>query len=330
MKKLFLALAAMAFLFTSCLENEMVSTSSLISAEASATIVAPADDIQSVIITAVVVELAHDPISSVVLEWSRNDTVQAPITMSAGAPEAGNGFFTYTYTHTIPGQYEGTVVTWRVVVTNANGETLQSTEGRTEWVGSGIATIAAWNYEPTNFALQSINANSGVLMANAKLEFFYADGTQATLGHATRASVNVPNNAGGWFPVGAPETINVETSAGWVVTLSTIGYEDITFSADQSSSNNGPRDFRLAYRLGASGTWTEFPGTGAVEVLGDAGEMGQTFTSVSLPATVNNRAEVQIKVWISSNARRSDGALTLDATGGNTSINNIVFIGFEL
>ena len=197
-------------------------------------------------------------------------------------------------------------------------------------------TIAAWNYPPTAFAATEVAANSGALMAGAKIEFAYASGAKGNLGHASRAAINVPNNAGGWFPgtQAAPDAITAESSGGWIITLSTTGYEDIVFSADQSSSNNGPRDFKLAYRIGTTGTWTVFDGDGEVTVLGDSGDMGQTFNNVALPTAVNDQALVQIKVWVATNARRSDGGTTspdsLDPAGGNTSINKVVFVGEEL
>lgn len=340
MKKLFLALAAMAFLFTSCLENEIVATTSLEGVEASATVITPSDDAQSVAITATVLELAHDPISTVVIEWNRGGVAGAPITMTPGASVAGNGFSTLTYTGTISEQDQGTVVTWRVVVTKANGETIVSAERTVTWLATVV--LAAWNYErepDVDSRRPDWPATSGTLIAGTNLEFFYANNVQGnpgtSAGNASRAAINIANNAAGWFPgtQAEPGIINAETSAGWVITLSTIGYEDITFSAYQASSNRGPADFRLAYRIGTTGAWTEFPGQGIVSVQGDDGSMGPTFAQTPLPEAVNNQAEVQIKVWIGSLVNRNttdDPLRDLEIAGGNTSINNIVFMGLAL
>jgi len=191
--------------------------------------------------------------------------------------------------------------------------------------------FAAWNYTVEEAVAYAGNwpANSG-RAAGTNLEFFYADGTRATLGRnqQDRAAVNVPNNSAGWWQPGDHDgSLTLENSAGWVITLNTTGYENIAFSAYQSSSNNGPRDFRLAYRLGTSGTWTVFGGGGTVTAMGDSPgfDMGRTFDNVPLPATVNNQAVVQVRVWMASTASRGTGSLT--ATGGNTSLNNILFAG---
>ena len=207
-----------------------------------------------------------------------------------------------------------------------------------------VGAIAAWNYTVAQTATLSPTwpANSG-RTAGSSLEFFFADGTtRANLGRADqdRAAINVANNAAGWWSsVSGNQTqanfvpLEIEDSAGWVITLDTTGYENIMFSAYQSSSNNGPRDFRLAYRIGDSGAWTVFGGEGTVTVQGDGPGnpqlvLGQTFANVPLPATVNNQAAVQVRVWISSTAPRGTGNLT--ATGGNTSLNHIVFAGTAL
>ena len=213
-----------------------------------------------------------------------------------------------------------------------------------DWDGDdGI--IAAWNYTVAQTATLSPTwpANSGTRTAGSSLEFFYADGTtRANLGRTQqdRAAINVANNNAGWFTAPGTHTatdfvaVGIGESAGWVITLDTTGHENIMFSAYQSSSNNGPRDFRLAYRIGDSGTWTVFGGEGTVTALGDVSpaitgpvNMNQTFANVPLPATVNNQAAVQIRVWIASTAPRGTG--NLDATSGNTSLNNIVFRSTE-
>ncbi|MCL2202061.1 MAG: hypothetical protein FWB75_08845, partial [Oscillospiraceae bacterium] len=194
--------------------------------------------------------------------------------------------------------------------------------------------LLAWRVErPDPASNQYRTATDGSNAAASTLEFFYADGTRATLGRNQddRMPVNVPNNAGRWFP--ADGEINANTSAGWVITFDATGWEDATFSAQQSSSNNGPSEFGLAFRLSTSDAWTSFGDASwdRVTVNGDttAGSgiisLGDTFIDVPLPAAINNQPFVQIKAYIASAARRSDGALTLDATGGNTSINNIVF-----
>jgi hypothetical protein len=116
-----------------------------------------------------------------------------------------------------------------------------------------------------------------------------------------------------------------DTAAGWIITLDTRNYENIDFSAEQGSSNNGPRDFMLAYRTDPEAPFVEIPGSLTLTTVQDA--LGQTFDSFPLPAEIEDLPFVQLKVYISSNARRSDGALSQAANNGNISMNNIVFKG---
>ena len=188
--------------------------------------------------------------------------------------------------------------------------------------------IAEFRYtRQTATAIQpAYPATGGILYRNAKLEFFYANGTQANLGRsqADREPVNVPNNAAGWFPLTGD--ITAQNSAGWVITLGTGGFGNLTFTADQGSSNNGPRDFNLAYRVGNSGAWTEIGGeTPHASVLSAADTIGNTFNGFALPAGMDNQSEVQLKIYISSRASRGTG--TFDPAGGNTSLNNIIVSG---
>ena len=205
---------------------------------------------------------------------------------------------------------------------------------------SSDGVIAAWNHTGSlPSATTALPATSGTNMAGTTLEFFYASGTQATF-NTGGVFINVPNASiteNGWFPgtPADPAPITLENSAGWVITLSTTGYENITFSAYQSASNQGPSQFRLAYWLDENGTWTEFGDM--VTIPGGAGNqdtLHPTITNVSLPSAVENQGTVQIKVWLATRARRSDGGYTApnwSVNGnGNHSINNIVFTGDEI
>ena len=209
----------------------------------------------------------------------------------------------------------------------------------------GAEVFLEWHYEfPAPVDAGNWPATYGEGASSSRLEFFYANGTRATLGRNQndRVPVNVPNNAGGWFPAAGEITAN--NSAGWVITLSTLGYEDITFSAQQASSNSGPGEFGLAYRIGENGTWTEFAANPRARVseLGDIPSgfntdtnpwetlLGDTFVDVALPATVYDQLVVQIKVFIASDRirlRETNPDVALDPAGGNTSMNNIVFRG---
>ncbi|MCL2417526.1 MAG: leucine-rich repeat domain-containing protein [Bacteroidales bacterium] len=330
MKKLFLPIAAVALFLTACLqiEPDINHDRLALGIVTGSTTVTPGEDAT---ITAVVTERDR-PIISVAIEWRKNNAPQENISMEAGENNIWTGV--------IPGQEEGFTVTWNILVIKANGDREQSTQRQITWT----SIISAWNF-PDLVGPNEDNiwpATSGTNTVGTNLQFFYAgNGPQATLGrtigHADgdRRALNVPNRAvtaDGWIPGERPANdvevhATAENSAGWIITLNATGYENITFSAEQSSSNNGPRAFRLAYRIGTTGAWTVFGETGIVTAMGDmpGGDMASTFTNVPLPATVNNQAEVQVRVWIANNTQRSDGRFRLNNDGGNTSINNIVF-----
>jgi len=326
MKKLFLPIAAVAFLLTACLQTEpdINQTRLALGVVTGPAVMLPGEDAT---ITAVVTK-RDISITSVVIEWRKNGAPQDNEPMTLGENNVWTG--------TIDGQEEGVTVTWNILVIKANGDREQSTQREITWA----SIIAAWNFPdfvvPNEDNIWS--ATSGANTSGTNLQFFYAgNGPQATLGRAgeDRRALNVPNRAvtaDGWIPGERPANdvevhTTAENSAGWIITLNTTGFENITFSADQSSSNNGPRAFNLAYRIGTTGTWTVFGETGIVTAMGDmpGGDMAATFTNVPLPETVNNQAEVQVRVWIANNTQRSDGRFRLNNDGGNTSINNIVF-----
>jgi uncharacterized repeat protein (TIGR02543 family) len=198
-----------------------------------------------------------------------------------------------------------------------------------------------WNYPNPSRADSVVNNtwpanffNSPGTTTGTNLQFFYAMtlDTPATLGHNNRNAINIPNNdPGGWFPRAAvaattpSEPITAQNSAGWVITFSTAGLDDIKFSANQATTAGGPRDFALAYRIGTTGTWIAFGEIQSAEgtPITDQGNSSPspTFVDISLPEDVNERAVVQLKVYIASAINK--GGTALAANNGNHSINNI-------
>jgi hypothetical protein len=290
------------------------------------------------------IAIQHDgsTITSLLLSYGGDD-----VQLSALVTPATAGPVTWNVSHgtAVTVSPEGLVSTAAIGTATITASVGELSAAVTVTVTNNVI-IAAWNYTVASPYAPDWPATSGTNMAGTTLEFFYASGAQATLATAvSNPFINVPNIGGntvanGWFrtPEGQgnattpAEPITVQNSAGWVIALSTTGYENITFSAHQSASNNGPSQFRLAYRLDEDGTWTEFgdmvtiPGA---DVDG-GGILHPTITNVPLPATVNDQSVVQVRVWIATNARRSDGTYVLAANNGNHSINNIVFMGDEI
>ncbi|MCL2167611.1 MAG: fibrobacter succinogenes major paralogous domain-containing protein [Lentimicrobiaceae bacterium] len=100
----------------------------------------------------------------------------------------------------------------------------------------------------------------------------------------------------------------------WITSFSTLGFENLTVTSKQMSSGMGPRDFKIQYKVGASGTWTDV----------DDGEVlitsSTTYTSTGvkenlpLPKNMNNKEEVLLRWLCTSNVSQSGATVS---TGTN-------------
>lgn len=107
----------------------------------------------------------------------------------------------------------------------------------------------------------------------------------------------------------------------WQVELVTTGYADLKLSSKQRSSSTGPRDFKVQYRIGVGGTWTDV--TGATITTADNLTSG-VLTNVSLPAACANQASVFLR-WIMTSNTSVGGGTT--ASGGASNIDDIIITG---
>lgn len=107
--------------------------------------------------------------------------------------------------------------------------------------------------------------------------------------------------------------------------FSTSAHQNITFSSRQKSSNTGPKDFKVQYKVGAGGTWTDVTG-GTVTVLNDAFVSG-TLTNVALPSVCDNQPEVFLRWIMTSNT--SANASTV-ASAGTSRIDNVFVYGVPI
>lgn len=121
----------------------------------------------------------------------------------------------------------------------------------------------------------------------------------------------------------AGSAANVVQGAGyWLITLDTTGYGGIVFSADMASSNKGPRDFALAYSLdGSSYTFIK------QSQIRTGGSLETGYDGFALPAAVDNRSAVYIKIFIAGRENRQADELADVTASGTTRISNIKFSG---
>ena len=107
----------------------------------------------------------------------------------------------------------------------------------------------------------------------------------------------------------------------WEISLNTTSYYNLTISSVQNSSASGPRDFKLQYKIGAGGTYTDVP-SGAITVANDY--ISGLVSNLALPAVCDNQASVYIR-WITTSTTNTGG--TAITSGGTNRIDNIVVKG---
>ncbi|MGC4130115.1 MAG: chitobiase/beta-hexosaminidase C-terminal domain-containing protein [Bergeyella sp.] len=106
----------------------------------------------------------------------------------------------------------------------------------------------------------------------------------------------------------------------WEINFATTGMKDMTLSSVQRSSNTGPKDFKVQYKIGTGGTYTDLPN--ATVVVANNWTSG-VLTNVSLPSACENQALVYIR-WIMTSNNAVDGTL---ANAGTSRIENISIKG---
>ncbi len=108
----------------------------------------------------------------------------------------------------------------------------------------------------------------------------------------------------------------------WWTTISTSGYWQLNLSSKQRSSSTGPKDFKIQYRLGNTGEWTDIDGSTITN--GDSFSVG-VITNLSLPEECNNKPILQLRWVLTSNIAVNGGAI---GPTGTSAIDDIVVKGF--
>jgi len=114
---------------------------------------------------------------------------------------------------------------------------------------------------------------------------------------------------------------------GWNVRFKTIGYDNVKISSKQRAggNNGGPKDFKLQYKLGSSGTWADIPG-GTVTLANDW--TTGVVTDLNLPTECQNQSTTVNIQWVmASNADVLGGDVT---AAGISKIDEIIVTGILL
>ncbi len=174
----------------------------------------------------------------------------------------------------------------------------------------GVTDIAGWNFATNTAAAQTAdvgNANNiGIqtVTPNGLNTISWPGGPSGSSGTPNPYSVS----ANGWD--------NGMNTKYWQIDVNTTGATNITLSSLQGSSSTGPSAFKVQYKVGAAGTWTDV--TGGTVTLTTAVSPGtlSTWGSISnlaLPSAVDNQPLVSIR-WISTSNTAVNGS-AVSATG---------------
>ena len=272
----------------------------------------------------------------------------------SGTPVASTNLAGINFTSSLTGLALSTPYYYHSYATNSNGITAYGSQGTfTTTIDIPNATAA------TNVANQSFDSNwdpvtgaTGYRLDVATTSTFYAASTTPVV------EWNFPGNpddniADGGIAFNASKTLNLfgclaavsyvptsgsatsaattaSASGGWAsgsgvdyweVSMVTAGYYNLTASSAQRSSNTGPKDFKLQYKIGAGGSYTDVPG-GTV-VVGNDWTTG-VLNTIALPAVCENKISVFLRWIMNTNTAVN---LTTVGTGGTSAIDNITVTG---
>lgn len=122
---------------------------------------------------------------------------------------------------------------------------------------------------------------------------------------------------------------NPDGNGYWLIETSTKGFKNLTLNLDQLSSNNGPRDWGVAYSTD-NNRYTYVASSNVRAISNDsANDTVETYGNLPLPAECDNQDKLFIKIFING-GESVDGDELIDVLKGNTGINNIELSGIPL
>lgn len=212
----------------------------------------------------------------------------------------------------------GFTANWNAV-TGASGYYL---DVYTQSPGLVTSTIAGWNCATASATSQTADAGNA---NNIAIQTLTLNGSTGTVSWPSGPSgaTGVPNpysvSANGWDAG--------QDTKYWQVDVNTTGATGITVSSLQGSSSTGPKDFKVQYKVGAGGTWTDVTGgTLALTTAVTAGDLTTwgAINNLALPAAADNQALVSIRWIMTSNTAINNSAV---ATTGTSRISAIYIKG---
>lgn len=162
-------------------------------------------------------------------------------------------------------------------------------------------TLAGWNCATSTASSQTADVFNTNNLNNSSLN---------VQGISPAPTLSYPSGPSG--ATGTPNPYSVSTSGWdngqdtkyWQVDVNTTGATNITVSSLQGSSSTGPKDFKLQYKIGAAGTWTDVAGgvvTLTTTVVAGTLNTWGALTDVALPANASNQTLVSLRWIMTSN-----------------------------
>lgn len=175
--------------------------------------------------------------------------------------------------------------------------------------GSSTSTIAGWNFLTNTAASQTADAGNANNIGIQQINPVGTTGAISYPGGPTNTSGANPNSV---------STTGWDNGAGtkyWQIDVNTTGATGITVSSMQGGSNTGPKDFKIQYKVGASGTWTDVPGGTVSLTTAVAAGNAATWVAVTdlpLPSDADNQALVSVR-WIVTSTTSVNGGTVSSA-----------------
>ncbi len=245
--------------------------------------------------------------TTVIIDATTTFTDLSSGTVTSWAWDFGSGATPATATTAGPHTVTYSTAGKKTVTLTINGSV---TETKTDYITvvdpNAPVVIVGWNFEDSDdTADDGISANSSkTLTTNSTGTISYTTGSGGT---GTYAITNT-----GWD--------NGNASKAWQTEFSTLGYNTLTISSKQKSSNTGPKEFKIQYKT-TGPTWIDIPSSN-ITIANDF--VSGVLTNLVLPIDAANQPSVSLRWVMRSNLQVGSGSV---ASGGTSRIDDIVVNG---
>ena len=209
--------------------------------------------------------------------------------------------FTVVFSPASPGSHSGTIT-----ITNSSEQPVLLLElGGAGYapVGYGPKVVAAWDFDDQN------RIADGGAAANIGNAVMREPGFGGTYTFSAGPGSPFALSAQGWQ--------DGVTAKHWQIAFDADSFAGLSVSSKQKSSDSGPRDFIVQYRIGASGDWTDVPG-GGVTCTNDSASATTwrgSLVEVALPSACDFQPSVFLR-WTPAGTNAVNGG---GVTGAGTS-----------